>query len=324
MKKMVLTVVVLCATCVSAAARADDSPDVIEARKQFSAGVNLLDDPDGAKYEEAYRAFKKAYALSQNPKVLGNIAYCAMNLERDGEAIDAYAAYLRDVKDIDERERAQIQRDLATLTSTVATVRVRVRHSATAFELVDTRLQTRGPAVENSYAVQGNEITIRIRPGRHTFRARTGNTESTPVEVTIEPASSTTQELTFPAPRASAPVVVAESPSLAGPVILGVTGLVAVGAGVASGMLAKNELKTIESNCPNDLCPTTYDLDGARTKAKTYGTIADASFVGGGALLAGAVLWYVLLPKRRVTPNSFAASAMCTGGECGVSIRGGF
>jgi hypothetical protein len=228
------------------------------------------------------------------------------------------------VPDIEERERTQIQRDLATLGSTVSTVRVHVRHPATSFELVDTRLQTRGPAVENSYAMSGNDVRLRIRPGRHVLRAKTGSTESVALEVQIEPASDTAQELVFPPPRQAAPVVVAESRSLAGPVILGVTGLVVLGGGVASGLLARSKQHDIASSCPNDVCPQTYDLDGARDKAKTFGTIADASFVGGGVLLGGAALWYLLLPKHRSAPSTFQAAAMCTGRECGLQLAGGF
>ena len=103
---------------------APNDEKMVEARRQFEAGVSLLEDPDGAKYEDAYRAFKKAYEISQSPKVLGNIAFCALHLERDGEAIDSYTSYLRDVPDISERERSQIQRDLATMMATMARVRV--------------------------------------------------------------------------------------------------------------------------------------------------------------------------------------------------------
>src|SRR4051812_675274 len=73
---------------------------MVEARKQFQAGVNLLEDPEGAQYEQAYNAFRKAFELSRSPKVLGNIGFCALHLERDGEAIDAYNTYLRDAPDI--------------------------------------------------------------------------------------------------------------------------------------------------------------------------------------------------------------------------------
>src|SRR6476661_7390454 len=62
-----------------------------EARSHFEAGVSLLQDPDGARYEEAYREFTAAYQLSKSPRVLGNVGLCAMKLERDAEAIDAYS-----------------------------------------------------------------------------------------------------------------------------------------------------------------------------------------------------------------------------------------
>ena len=43
-----------------------------EGRKAFSAGVILLQDPDGAKYDEALVQFKRAYELVGSWKVLGN------------------------------------------------------------------------------------------------------------------------------------------------------------------------------------------------------------------------------------------------------------
>ena len=324
-KTLLVSLFALCAASGSGVAHAEDAGDVAEARKQFAAGVNLLDDPDGAKYEEAYHAFRKAFSLSRNPKVLGNIAYCAMHLERDGEAIEAYSTYLRETPDIDERERAQIQRDLATLTSTVARVKITVKHSANVFQLVDTRLQTRGAPIENTYAMAGNQITLRVRPGRHSFKAKTGAVESVVVEALVEPASETAHEITFAPPRASGPVVVKESPSYAGPVILGVTGLLAIGGGVATGVLARNKESDIEGTCPNDTCPASYDLDGERDKAKTFATVADAAFIGGGALLAGSLLWYVLVPKSKTgAAGATTASAICTGAGCAFSIGRGF
>lgn len=54
------------------------------ARALFRAGVTLLQDPDGARYEEAYQQFKAAYAESPSWKILGNLGYTAMKLERTG------------------------------------------------------------------------------------------------------------------------------------------------------------------------------------------------------------------------------------------------
>ena len=97
-----------------------------EARKHVRAGVSYLEDPEGARFEEAYHAFKAAFAASPSPKILGNIGLCAMKLERDGEAIDAFQRYLAEVKDLDADERAQVTRDLTTLRTGVVRLELRV------------------------------------------------------------------------------------------------------------------------------------------------------------------------------------------------------
>ena len=145
-------------TCAPPAAAKDDER-MTEARKQFQAGVNLLDDPDGAKYELAYHAFHRAYELSHSAKVLGNIGLCALHLERDGEAIDAYSMYLRDAPDVSDREKVQIQRDLATLSSTAVQLKATVKKPGSGFTLVDNRIQTSGGSIVNSYP-----STKRVKP----------------------------------------------------------------------------------------------------------------------------------------------------------------
>ena len=338
-KKAGLGLAILVATLASTAvASAGDLPstadataasherDMAEARKQFQAGVNLLDDPDGAKYEEAYSAFRKAYELSQSPKVLGNVGFCAMHLERDGEAIDAYTKYLSETLDVSERERAQIQKDLATLTSTVARVRVIVKRPGARYVLIDTRVQTRGPSVENSYSFDGNETTIRIRPGRHTIKVRADGEESLPVEAALEPAAQVSHEIRFAPPKTAepGPILVRQSPSVAGPVLLGVTGLLAIGAGTVTGLLARSKTNDIQARCPNDVCPPEYNLEAARGSAKTLGTIADTTLIGGGALVGGALLWYILLPSAKRSTTAATANAMCTRDGCSVQLQRGF
>ena len=96
-----------------------------EARRHFAAGVQLLQDPEGEKVEEAYREFRTAYDVSGSAKILGNMGFCAMRLERDGEAIEAYSRYLREVPDIDADERAQIVRDLCRVWKRIAQPRSR-------------------------------------------------------------------------------------------------------------------------------------------------------------------------------------------------------
>lgn len=323
-----------------------DAAKVAEARAQFDAGVALLDDPDGARYEQAYHAFKRAYELSQSPKVLGNIGFCAMKLERDGEAIDSYTQYLRDVPDVDPKEKAQIQKDLLTLTSTVGRMEITVKHDPPGgkYVLVDHRNQARGEPIENAYPIEGNKLMIRLRPGRHTMKVVANGTEdSLPYDVSIEPNGIAMHEFTF-APPTTDDTRPRKAGSHAGPIILGAFGLAGLGSGAVFGILARNKESNIQDNCPNNTCPANYDLAHNRTKAKTLGNVADISFIAGGAVLGIAIIWYVLVPsgsdapKTRgsawATPSSSTAStarswltstgAMCTSLGCNVSVKRDF
>src|ERR1700733_9678367 len=150
---------------VAVPARGADPPISEEARAHFKAGVNLLQDPDGERVEDAYREFKAAYAISSSSKVLGNIAYCAMRLERDGEAIDAYSRYLRDVTDIDPEERAQITRDLQTLE--VGLVRLELKIDQLDARVSDVRVPVKGGTITNAYGPVRGRIELGVRPGHH-------------------------------------------------------------------------------------------------------------------------------------------------------------
>ena len=113
----------------TAQAAPKDAPQAVQitekARELFRAGVALLQDPDGARYEEAYQQFKAAYAESPSWKILGNLGFTAMKLERDGEAIEAFKGYLEQGgKELTKAERAQFQSDLDTLSATAATVTI--------------------------------------------------------------------------------------------------------------------------------------------------------------------------------------------------------
>ena len=62
-------IVAVCSLCLSLAffSSVSSAAEVVisdDARAHFSAGVNFLQDPDGARYEDAYREFKVAYAAS--------------------------------------------------------------------------------------------------------------------------------------------------------------------------------------------------------------------------------------------------------------------
>ncbi len=156
---------------VAAPALAADVPVSDNAKQHFQAGVAFLQDPDGARYEEAYREFQAAYADSPSWKILSNLGIAAMKLERDGEAIDAFQKYLEQGgAEIEADEKAQVERDLSTLRASAAKLTLTTNPAGA--QITDERIPTTGGAVVNRYGPAQGTLTIVIRPGHHRLTAR--------------------------------------------------------------------------------------------------------------------------------------------------------
>lgn len=306
----------------------DTSPAVNEqARKHFSAGVALLQDPDGEKVEEAYREFKTAYEMSGSPKVLGNMGLCAMRLERDGEAIDAYSHYLREVKDIDPEERAQIVRDLETLTVGVARLTIEVNKPGV--RLVDVRYPVRGERITNVYGPVNGKIEIGVRPGHHVITARLPGNEDATWELEAYAGGRDKYAFTMhePPPRVVTPApeagTTSRSSSSVGPWLVMGTGAAMVIAGSVTGIVALGKTNDIADRCPSNTCPKSFDLDGARSDAKTFVRITDVLLIGGGLVTAGGLGWLLFSNgSERSAPAPTAKrlpSIGCSGTGCNAS-----
>jgi len=181
-------------------ARAEDVKITPEARKHFAAGVALLKDPDGARYEEAYGEFKAAYAASPSWKVLGNLGIAAMKLERDGEAIAAFEKYLEGgKKELDPSERADVERDLNTLRA--STVQIAITTVPGEATVSDERTPAQGATIRNRYQVVNGALRTSVRPGHHLFTANAPNKSAQTWDVDLEPSSS--QSYAFDRPSRS-------------------------------------------------------------------------------------------------------------------------
>ncbi|HMA97497.1 MAG TPA: hypothetical protein VKP30_32650 [Polyangiaceae bacterium] len=140
------------------------SPD---AKAHFDAGLNYVDEPTGPKWEEALQEFEAAYAISPAWELKNNIALCALNLERDGEAIAAYQEYLAHggEKGLSEKHRKQIERDIATLTASLVQVKLHV--DAPEGTIVDERKTSKGELRVNRYPFKSGTAELGIHPGSH-------------------------------------------------------------------------------------------------------------------------------------------------------------
>src|SRR5262245_5868952 len=205
--RAVLGCAALALCLVAGPAKADDVPVSDNARQHFKTGVSFLQDPDGARYEEAYREFKAAYADSPSWKILGNLGITAMKLERDGEAVDAFERYLAaGGAQIDPSERAQMERDLMTTKAGLVWVSVRVE--PTVASITDERLGSTGRAVSNYYTLgQDGTVRVGVRSGRHRMTARATGFQDQVWDFEASPGPELTREFRLEKPTA-APVPV--------------------------------------------------------------------------------------------------------------------
>jgi hypothetical protein len=298
-----------------------------KARAHFKAGVNLLQDPDGARYEEAYAQFKAAYAESPSWKILNNFGITAMKLEKDGEAIDAFRGYLDGGGDqISEDERAQTTRDLETLEASVVTVTIKA--SPEGVKLVDERITNQGGNVVNHYATEGGEVTLRVRPGNHKITAKLPGYDDAVFEFNAPAASTHEHTFLLEKPKDSGgkvgsgpedtgaathrpvPVSVWISASVTGALVGG-----AVGTGIVA--LGKNS-KYDDANTAGE-----QNREDLRDQVKTFNLVTDVLI--GGAVVGGIVTTVLYVTRPSVPKESALRFEPLVGPQiAALSLRGKF
>jgi hypothetical protein len=152
--------------CQEAATTAQPVAISDRARELFRTGVDFMQDPDGARYEEAYHAFEAAYVESPSWKILGNLGITAMKLERDGKAIEALESYLKEGgSHLDSGEIEQVQRDLRILKTGVTYLTISLNKPGA--HLIDQRSPFTGSPIKNRYTELAQELRIGVHAGRH-------------------------------------------------------------------------------------------------------------------------------------------------------------
>jgi hypothetical protein len=288
-------------------AHADDAPISAEAKLHFQAGVNLLKDPDGARYEEAYREFRAAYSASSSYKVLGNLALCAMKLERDGEAVEAYQKYLEHAAELDPAEVKQIQTDLATLTAGLVNVTLNIDQPGAS--ITDSRLPTRGDRITNLYGPFADKTAkIGMRAGHHTLIIKVAGYDDFTDEFDAHSGVAITTEIKLkkagtspaggPGRGGTEPDVGRESkPGLPTGFYVGAaaTGVLGASAAVVGIMALKNKSDFTEQN--NGFA--VQNVEDLRDKGKTLNLVTDILL--GGTVVAAGVTTFFLVTRPKAT-----------------------
>jgi hypothetical protein len=138
-----------------------------KAREYYNAGMTFLQEKPEPRYEEAYLAFRRAYAESPSWKVLGPLGIAALHLERDQEALEALERYLKEGgDDVPPDIRLQTERDIATLKASLVRVTITIDPDG-GTEVVDERMPAKGTPIVNRYSNLRGTMNLGIHPGRH-------------------------------------------------------------------------------------------------------------------------------------------------------------
>jgi tetratricopeptide (TPR) repeat protein len=110
---------------------ADEEKTDAEAKKMHELGVDLAKQE---KYEEATKAFRRAYDLRPSWKLLFNIGQCEAGSKRYGHALTAFERYLVEGGDsVPEERRTYVAKELERLRPLVGMVEVTAPEGAEVF-----------------------------------------------------------------------------------------------------------------------------------------------------------------------------------------------
>lgn len=278
----------------------DEDPKIAEAKKHMEAGAAFFNDPAGHKCEEAFSEFEKAYELVGSLNALKGMAFCAMFLERDGEAIELYETLLeRKGSQIERADKQQIESDLKALRAAVAVVTLKTDGAGVV--VVDTRTPAKGYPITNRYKIDEKQLQLGVHPGVHEFKASIDGKPEQVWRIEIKNGEAYNHDFNFGVEKkddgdAKPPPVVPDKPSRPIPKSVFIVGgaTVALGAaGAVVGVLAKGAKDEFEA--ANVVTGDKAKLEEMRSKVVTMNLVADISF---GLAIAGAATTVVLFLKR--------------------------
>lgn len=299
-----------------------------EARAHFRAGVAHMKHPEGSQSAQAFQEFSRAYEISKSWKVLGNLGIAAMELERDGEAIEAFRQYLLGGgPDIAESEREVVENDLKTLERNVGWVTLRLV-GGTAI-VTDERRGSAGVKVTNQYGGLESQLHLGLRAGNHRITVPTEDGQILSWDFQLNPGDKLEKDLVLTSaaePPAPAQEDVAQEPPQKRPVPTGVfvglavTGALAAGA-TTMGILTLNKKSSFDE--VNDGSQET-EAERLSSQVKTYGLVTDI-LLGATVASAGATaVLYFMRPSVKPVDTGLRFSPLVGPGVASLQFAGEF
>lgn len=312
-----LFVLSLSASAVSLHARpafAQQDVALVEAQARFKEGLDLA---DANNHEAARLKFQQAWSVYKSPAVLYNLARSEQLTGHDIEAFEHFREFLKAPPDpkVTEAHKKKAQENAEELGRKLGQVDVQAPPNARV-------------TVDGRIAPEAAREPVPVMPGRHVIEA---TLEGRIKSITVECAagSITKAKIEFDTGGGTA---ITEPPPAGGddrsssaryvvPAIIGVAGLMSLGVGIGFGLASQNAKDEEDALRRPGVCNPTTTPDCRMLEEKSddvtmKGTVSTIGYVGGGVLLAAAVVTYIVWPssKKSASGITFAPVANANGG----------
>jgi len=284
---------------VAFASRVAEADEPVQSASQlFEQGLELIEQK---KYEEAAIAFRTAYELAPNYKVLYNVGEAERLVGHLARALEAYTRYLDEGGDAVDPDRAVYVREtIAELRLEVGAIEVACPIDG-AVILIDGRPRGSTPLPGPIATDAGPHEVVVVDQGEELYRdtVEVGGEQTVRIEVAVE------EEPVLPPPEPIEPEVEpsASDEPTAGSSVTNeeperIWTWVAFGAATATGLaaaitgnLALGKAREIDSQCVENACP--YELHDDADQARALALTADL-LLGATAALAitGTILYF--------------------------------
>jgi hypothetical protein len=268
-----------------------------DARVLYDSAKTLFGAGD---YASAYAKFQRALELSSDPRLYWNMAACERKAKHNANVLRLIDSYLREGDAwLSDDEKKEASRAAAAVRAFVAAAKVTTEPADGVEVFVDDVRVATTPIDKPIWIDMGSH---RVRFAKTGFRA-VERSEEIPAggdltwSVELERAKETggTPEVTPPPPPAHVepPPAHVEPPPRSrsvGPLILGGFGLaIAIGGGVTL-FLTTRQFSSLRDECGTSCDPARWKDD------RTAQIVGDVLLATGGAMLGGAIVWWLATP----------------------------
>ena len=280
-----------------------DPAKMDEARERYNRGLRLFEQGNvvAARIE-----FERAYELAPSYRILYNIGLCYQVSNDYVGALRSFERYLAEGRDeIAEERRAAVTREMQNLKPNIASLTLSSREAGVAVSIDDVPVgQT--PLPDKVLLNAGNRKVTATKNG---FFPQTKSI----VLAGSDNASLQVDLVALPAPGQQQK----EGPGAAPYVAWGLTGALAIGAGVTGYLALK--ANSDQNHLVDRPGATRSEVDDAHSKTRTFSIAADC--LAAATVLAGGLAIYLSVRKAD-KPSSIETTARVTPG--GVSLVGRF